>query len=230
MRPYKRLTWICGIISFLLLAICLFLHYAVTFEEAAFWINVCLAVFGSALLSALTSLITYFHEKRATLESFMYQCKNLLRALNKYQDSMSLEEKMKFYLDYYDIDKSAWDADYGNMDFFAEKITGNRKYIYEKIYLPILRFNQAVNNHVWHFRWYFDGSGKNTPVMKMFVEQLEQHLLYRDEKSIPTSYDKTGKPIVFCEVTSLESKLAREISQELDGEYYRITYGKRREK
>lgn len=28
----------------------------------------------------------------------------------KYQDSMSLEEKMKFYLDYYDIDKSAWDA------------------------------------------------------------------------------------------------------------------------
>lgn len=35
----------------------------------------------------------------------------------KYQDSKSLEEKMKFYLDYYDIDKSAWDADYGNMDF-----------------------------------------------------------------------------------------------------------------
>lgn len=69
-----------------------------------------------------------------------------------------------------------------NMDFFAEKITGNRKYIYEKIYLPILKFNQAVNNHVWHFRWYFDGSGKNEPVMEMFVEQLEQHLLYRNEK------------------------------------------------
>jgi hypothetical protein len=230
MRPYKRLTWICGIISFLSLVICLFLHYVATSEETAFWINVCLAVFGSALLSALTSLITYFHEKRSTLESFMYQCKNLLHALNKYQDSMSLEEKMKFYLDYYDIDKSAWDANYGNMDFFTEKITGNRKYIYEKIYLPILRFNQAVNNHVWHFRWYFDGSGKNTPVMEMFVEQLEQHLLYRDEKSIPTNYDKTGKPIAFCEVTNLESKLVREISQELDGEYYRIMYGKRFEK
>ena len=143
---------------------------------------------------------------------------------------MSLEEKMKFYLDYHDLDKSVWDADYGNMDFFAEKITGNRKYIYEKIYLPILRFNQAVNNHVWHFRWYFDGSGKNEPIMEMFVEQLEQHLLYRNEKSIPTDYDETGKPIAFCEVAMLESKLVREISQELDGKYYRIMYGKRRMK
>ncbi len=133
--------------------------------------------FGSALLSALTSLITYFHEQRSTLDGFMYHCKYILHALNKYQDSMSLEEKMKFYLEYHDLDKSMWDADYGNMDFFAEKITGNRKYIYEK--------------------------------------------------SIPTDYDETGRPIAFCEVAMLESKLVREISQELDGKYYRIMYGKR---
>lgn len=230
MRPYKRLTIICGMISFFSLAICLFLHYFVICDESDFWINVCLAIFGSALLSALTSLVTYFNEKRSTLEGFMYHCKYILHALNKYQDSMSLEEKMKFYLEYHNLDKSVWDADYGNMDFFAEKITGNRKYIYEKIYLPILKFNQAVNNHVWHFRWYFDGSGKNEPVMEMFVEQLEQHLLYRNEKSIPTDYDETGKPIAFCEVAMLESKLVREISQELDGKYYRIMYGKRRMK
>lgn len=227
MRPYKRLTLICGIISFFSLVICLFLHYFIG-NESDFWINVCLAVFGSALLSALTSLVTYFHEKRSTLESFMYHCKSILHVLNKYQDSMSLEEKMKFYLDYHDIDKSAWDAAYGNMDFFTERITSKRKYIYEKIYLPILKFNQAVNKHVWHFRWYFDGSGKNESVMIMFVEQLEQHLLYRDEKDILTDYDEAGKPIAFCETTSLESKLVREISQELDGKYYSIMYGKRR--
>ena len=45
---------------------------------------------------------------------------------------MSLEDKMKFYLDYYDLDKSVWDADYGNMDFFAEKTTEN---IYMKRYI-----------------------------------------------------------------------------------------------
>lgn len=35
--------------------------------------------------------------------------------------------------------------------------------------------------------------------MIMFVEQLEQHLLYRDEKDIPTDYDEAGEPIDFCE-------------------------------
>ena len=42
MRPYKRLTVICGIISFLSLTLCLFLRYFVICEEADFWINVSL--------------------------------------------------------------------------------------------------------------------------------------------------------------------------------------------
>lgn len=50
------------------------------------------------------------------------------------------------------------------------------------------------------------------------------------KKSIPTDYDEAGKPIVFCEVAMLESKLVREVSQELGGKYYRIMYGKRRVK
>ena len=230
MRPYKWLTIICGWMSFFAFATCLFLHYSFTSKEADFWVNVSLAVFGSSLLSSLTAHVFYFHEKRTTLESFLCHCKNLLHVINKYQDSMSLEEKMKFYLDYNDLDKSAWDADYRKMDFFAEKLSGSRKYIYEKIYCPILLFNQAVNEHVWHFRWYFDGSGKNIKAMEMFVGQLEQHLLYKNEESIPTDYDETGKPIAFCEITSLESKLVQEISRELNGKYYTIMNGKQHTK
>ncbi len=227
MRPYKKLTLVCGIISLISLGICLCLHYCFNCDEANFWVNVCLAVFGSALLTSLTSLVTYFHERRTTLENFMYHCQQLLHSLNKYQDSMSLEEKMKFFLDYHDIDKSAWDSDYGNMDFFLDRFTGARNYIYKKIYLPILQFNQAVNKHAWHFRWYFDGSGKNVPAMEIFVAQLERYLLYRDEHSVPTEYDDAGNPISFCEVTSLESKLVREIAQELNGKYFDIMYGKK---
>lgn len=226
MRPYKILTIICGLMSLFSLAMCLFLHYSFISKETDFWVNISLAVFGSALLSSLTALVSYFHEKRTTLENFLYHCKSLLHVINKYQDSMSLEDKMKFFLDYHDLDKSVWNADYGNLDFFTEKITGNRKYIYEKIYRPILLFNQAVNNHVWHFRWYFDGSGKNIEAMEIFIGQLEQHLLYKNEKSIPTDYDETGKPIAFGEITSLESKLVQEISRELSGRYYTIMYGK----
>ena len=228
MRTYKKLTLICGSITLFSLGICLWLHYFCRCNETDFWVNVCLAIFGSALLTALSSIVTYFNEKRSTLESFMYYCRQIIHAINKYQDSMSLEEKMKFILDYHDLDKSGWDLAYGNMDFFFEKLTKNRKYIYEQIYTPIHSFNQDVNKHAWHFRWYFDGSGKNTPVMEMFVSQLEAHLLYREEQSIPTEYDDHGKPIAFCEMTSIESKLVREIAAELNGKYYDIMYGKKK--
>lgn len=40
MRPYKRLTIICEMISLFSLAICLFLHYFVICDESDFWINV----------------------------------------------------------------------------------------------------------------------------------------------------------------------------------------------
>lgn len=228
MRPYKNLTIICGTLSILSFLGCLVLHYWFDCAEADFWVNVCLAIFGSALLSALAALVPYFHEKRTTLEGFMYQCRQILHTLNKYQITMPLEEKMKFFLDYHDLDKSAWDAAFGNMDFFFERITGHRKYIFQKIYTPIVQFNEAVNQHVWHFRWYFDGSGKNAPVMEMFVGQLECHLIYQDEQSIPTDYDKFGHPTAFREVTSVESKLVHEVSQELNGKYYDLMYGKRK--
>lgn len=226
MRPYKKLTIVCAIISLFSLALCLVLHYWMACEEAEFWINVCLALFGSAILTMLNSLVFYFHEKRTTLENFMYFSKNLLQVLNKYQTSMSLEEKMRFYLDYHDMDKSAWDSAYGNMDFFFEKAHGNRAYIYKSLYLPILKFNKAVNEHVWHFRWYFDGSGKNAPVMEGFVEQLEKLLIYQDAQSVPTEYDESGKPVAFCEMVSIESKLVHEVLTELNGKYLDIMYGK----
>ena len=72
MRPYKKLTIVCAIISLFSLALCLVLHYWMACEEAEFWINVCLALFGSAILTMLNSLVFYFHEKRTTLENFMY--------------------------------------------------------------------------------------------------------------------------------------------------------------
>lgn len=228
MKPYKRLTIICGIISLVSFVVCLCLQYLIVCNEADFWVNVCLAIFGSSLLTLLSSLVSYFHEKRVTLENFMYHCKQLLQVLNKYQASMSLSEKMKFFLAYHDIDKSGWDAAYGNMDFLLDRFTGNRNYIYENLYRPIILFNQAVGQHVWHFRWYFDGSGKNNDVMEIFVAQLEQHLLYRSEQSIPKDYDKNGNVVSFAEMTSIESKLVREILQELNGRYYEIMYGKKK--
>lgn len=226
MRLYKKLTYLSGIVSAVSFLVCLLLHYNFSGNESEFWVNVCLALFGSALLTTLSSIVSYFQERRSTLEGFAYHCKQILRILNKYQESMSLEEKMSFYLDYHDFDKTAFDVDYGNIDFFLEKFTGDREYIYQKIYLPILNFSKAVNSHVWHFRWYFDGSGKNTSAMEIFVNQLEHHLLFQEESELPATDVHHGNALE--ELISTESRLVSEISNQLNTRYYDILYLKKK--
>lgn len=61
--------------------------------------------------------------------------------------------------------------------FLFERLIKSRKYIYEKIYKPVIDFNNAVANHEWHFRWYLDGSGKNDFVMEGFLSELQDYLL-----------------------------------------------------
>ena len=62
--------------------------------------------------------------------------------------------------------------------------------------------------------------------MEGFVEQLEKHLIYQDAQSVPTEYDESGKPVAFCEMVSIESKLVHEVLTELNGKYFDIMYGK----
>lgn len=192
-----------------------------------FWTNVSLALFGSAVLSFLTSLLTYFHEKRKTLEGFVYHTKQIVHFLNQYQESMSLEEKIKFFLAYNDFDKTAWDADYGNMDFFWRNKSGNRKYIFDSLYQPIIKFNSAVNNHSWHFKWHLDGSGRNENVMAKFVDELESYLIVKKEYEVPVEYNDDGSVKRVCKIQSVQSLLVRTILKELNGHYFEIMYGKK---
>ncbi len=140
---------------------------------------------------------------------------------------MPLEQKLKFYLDYHDLDKSAWDMDVGNMDFFFESKTHDFQYIYTTIYKPILDFNRAVENHVWHFRWYFDGTGKNDTVMEKFLLELQEYLLEKNEQDIPTEYDENGNIVSTCHYSTVKPKLVLNIRKELNGRYYEIMYGKK---
>ena len=130
MRAYKRMAKFSILIAIISLLIAIFLNFCFVIDKTGFWTNVCLGVFGSATLTILTSVVSYFHEKRQTLENFVYHTRQILSYLNKYQESMSLEQKLKFYLDYHDLDKSAWDMDIGNMDFFFENKTHDFQYIY----------------------------------------------------------------------------------------------------
>lgn len=194
-------------------------------DEIQFWINVCLALFGSAALTVLTSLVSYKHEKIKTLENFLYHTRQLLTLVNKYQTHMTLEEKINFFLSYYNFDKIAWDSDFGNMAFFFESKTKDREYIYNKIYKPILDFNNAVASHTWHFSLHLDGSGKNDKVMQHFVNELETYLFKTKIFSSPTELDENGNPVSFINITHTSSKLVLDVRKELAGRYYKIMYG-----
>lgn len=228
MKAYKNLTIIATIILIIAFFLAVILHYCCPCYETEFWINVCLGIFGSAFLTMLTSIMSYNHEKVKTLENFLYHTRQIVSVANKYQEHMTLEEKIRFFLEYSEFDKIAWDADFGNMSFFFERITHNQKYIYDNIYTPILDFNHAVANHVWHFRWHLDGSGKNEAVMQKFVDELQGYLLQITGKDVPTEYGKDGNVISTCRCRVVEPKLVREIEDELTGRYYDIMYGKRK--
>lgn len=227
MRAYKRMAKFSILIAIISLLIAIFLNFCFAIDKTGFWMNVCLGLFGSATLTILTSIVSYFHEKRQTLENFVYHTRQILSYLNKYQESMSLEQKLKFYLDYHDLDKSAWDMDIGNMDFFFENKTHDFQYIYTAIYKPILDFNRAVENHVWHFRWYLDGTGKNDTVMEKFLLELQEYLLEKNEQDIPTEYDENGNIVSTCHHSMVKPKLVLNIRKELNGRYYEIMYGKK---
>lgn len=228
MKVYKKMTIVTVAIAMLSLAAAMIMHYFIPCAETDFWINVCLGIFGSAFLTMLTSVMSYQHEKVKTLENFLYHTRQILSVANKYQEHMTLDEKIRFFLEYREFDKIAWDADFGNLDFFFEKITHNRKYIYYTIYKPILDFNSAVSNHVWHFRGHLDGSGKNDVVMQRFVDELQDYLLKITEQDIPTEYDENENPVSFCHYRTTEPKLVFNVKRELGGRYYDIMYGKRK--
>lgn len=227
MESNKNSSLICFSISLISLAICLYLHYCSNYRDAEFWVNVCLAIFGSALLSGITALVLYFNEKETKLELFELQTRRLLKFINHYQTSMSLEDKMRFFLEYHDLDKNEWIITYSGLSFFKHKEQIN--FIKTYIYQPIIEFNKAVSKHVWHFRYYFDGSGKNEKVMEIFVNELESYLKYINEYEVPVEDNKSDEINSNCEVTIIESKLVSQIYDALNNGYAYIMENKWRE-
>ncbi|MFR8817360.1 MAG: hypothetical protein ACLVFS_02440 [Butyricicoccus sp.] len=205
MRTYKYAIYITCAITLISFCIAFALNFYFT-DSNPFWCNLLLGIFGSSSLTLLTSIIGYRVERRRTFEGFSYATKAILHDLNKYQYTWGLEEKVDFFLNYTDISKIDWDRYYGDFDFFTSFFSNDndRRYIYTQIYYPIVQVNTAVRNHIWHFRWYQDGSGKNDVVIKKFIREIE-HLF----------------------ITDIRNNLVYDISHELNNRYYKLMYGTR---
>lgn len=221
MRNYAIATKITSLITGLSLIAVLIIHYGFAGNEAEFWCNVLLAVFGSALLSAISSFLGYNYEKRRTLENFSYSTRALLHVLNKYDLKWNDEKKMNFFLSYNDIDKSMWDGLLGDIYFLCDKDREKFKYVYEKIYSPILKVNQKVGGHEFHFIWHKDGSGKNDAVMHDFIGEIEPLIM---ETKVIEHQSPEGE---MMSMTTTKNKLVHSILEELNGHYYELMYSKK---
>ena len=224
MKNYVIASRTTGGLTIVSLVLVFCIHNGCSGTEAEFWCNVFLAVFGSALLTFITSIIGYITEKRSTLEGFWYSTYSLLRIINKYDVNWELEQKIDFYLTYVDIDKYLWDSQFGSIYFMNDLNREKAEYIYNNIYKPLLDFNGAICKHEFHFRWHQDGGGKNKEVMAIFVNELESIFIKETSNVDCLENNETS------EMPLIEKQLVKNIHSELNGRYYKLLYGKSNKK
>ena len=224
MRNWTIAFLISSTICIILFLFVLVLHYGSDGSEAEFWCNVCLSIFGSALLTSISSIIGYYYEKRRTLEGFSYSTRVLISFIKKYDVYWDNERKIDFFLDYDMMDKTKWDSQLGEIYFMVDKNQENFLYIYEKIYKPITELNSIIASHEFHFRLHKDGNGRNEEVMHQFISDIESLFI---EKHTEEYENSDG---MITTVTSPRNKLVKNVLDELNGRYYDLMYSKKAEK
>ena len=221
MKYYAKSFFITTIITITTFVFTLVIHYSYNSRESDFWTNICLAIFGSSLLTMVSSYIGYRREKIKTLEGFSYSTKSLLSYLNKYDIEWDDERKIDFFLDYNSLDKTLWDSKLGDIFFLIDREQENFLYIYNQIYKPILDLNHKISEHEFHFRWHKDGSGHNKVVMHKFIAEIEP--LFIEKQTIVLDNTDGSN----TSMTSTRNKLVSTLLDELNGRYYDLMYNKK---
>lgn len=85
MSIYKKTIKIIGILTIISFAGCLILHYKIVSKNSGFWCNIIMGVFGSSLLTLISSIVGYRVERKKVLEKFYYYTNKILKQINQYQ-------------------------------------------------------------------------------------------------------------------------------------------------
>ena len=205
MRIYRTFIRITGIITVLSFILAVLLSF--TTNTDSFWINTLIGIFASSLIVFSTSIIGYRVERRKTFEDFFYYTNVILHDLDKYQDSWGLEEKINYFLAYCDIDIINWDRVFGEFAFLFDFKKRKTRYLYSKIYKPLLEVNQLVKYHTDHFRWYMDGTGRNEVVITTFIHDIENLLPAKNKDKMNIKDELNGKFFLLMNGRRLTKKL-----------------------
>lgn len=153
------------------------------------------------------------------MEGFYYNTLDILRFLSRYDGNWERDRKIDFFICYCDMNLDSWDMCYGDMLFLFDFSKKKMKYVFEKIYSPIISFNKIVGNRCYHLRLYKNGDSNNTAVIDKMLAEIES-LLITEEKSVVES---EGRQIT---VTHVKSQLTNPVLKELYDGYYNLMYRK----
>ena len=143
MKSYRDATYATSIITVITALMTICLHYWGKGNEAAFWGNVALTMFGGAVITLITSVIGYRRERTIALEKFSSFSQKIIGKIKKYDSDWEVEEKIRFFDDLATVDLWDYGACYANIWFF-ESWRKKRDDIHKKIYWPIHSFCEAA--------------------------------------------------------------------------------------
>lgn len=134
MKNYVIITRVTAVLSIISLFLAIIIYYLFSAVGAEIWSDICLAIFGSALLTCITSIIGYIIEKRKALERFSMSTRYLLDIIYKYDVSWKAVSKIDFLLSYVDIDKSMWELQFNDIYFMNDFCKKNTIYQRKDLY------------------------------------------------------------------------------------------------
>lgn len=235
MKEYKIITYITMISTILFSSLSVLFHFQrfdwISAQSTEYWSNFCLSIFGSSLVTLLSSILMYHYERKRTLKNFLYFTIQILRYIGRFRYNMTDEEKLQFFKGYMDLDKLQWKNEYYNLSFFFDRLNhdGKKKYIHDKIVVPIEQFNTEVVRRIVVLRPEIVGDDVHLDdgTIQTIIHELQDYLIERKEEKIAVEYDEKGTPTRWTYHISEKAKFYADIDAELHGRYSVILHGKR---
>lgn len=235
MKMYKYTIIIGAALTIVAFVISITLNYC--FIEVGYWINICLGIFGSGLLTLISSIVGYKVERRRAMERFWQNVHSFLKVIARYKRIQIFERKIQFILDIFEHDNINYielGNNFAEISFiFTHK--KNSRMIGEKIYKPIhdlhLKIGEYANllsDYNETPRFYKDINEIDIDeTLKDIKSEEEVKMLLDKVNNIPDIdeeyFQKSVEPIILV----FPSK---EILDVLYESYYKLVYGKRQYK
>lgn len=173
--------WVTLVISILSLILSFIFN---AYIENSIYYDIVMGIFSGSILTCGLAIVNYNIEKKKVLESFYVVINTYIKELAKYEPfGDDYNKKCQFFINYYNLPLMDLRVAFNDISFLLD-IRQNKKYIKEKIYLPLLNVNIKVSESYWNFKFY-DGKVLGSQPKESTEDNIREleKMLYTVQKS-----------------------------------------------